>query len=442
MCLRVSRNCSTRHDEVNRLLPAQPRMTRATAAFLFERRAHRRRRPARPLGVPRDLAARPPRRVDRRAARAARPRRARARSPTASRATSRWLSRNAFQSMPACARVDRSDRSAGARTPRARRSISRSTSEAGTLERHARRQLLHQLGAHLALGRVPRLVLEVLAHARAQRVERLELAEVLRELVVELRQHAALDALHRHGIRRRRCPASSADRVVGRVVNREASWSRPASRPSSCSSKPGGFALAPSSTLTSLCVSALAAGVAPLEIERDACRRRSTPRPSTGSNRAARSRSRCSACRPPRRRRALDGAPQRDRRVVARARTPARVSNDAVNVSGWPSSTVTSRTSGVSTGFDAALAQRLVDRARNQIVRDVVEDLLLEALLDDARRRLARAEARDARLARVVARDAIDLGVDDVARDFDAQVLARLVDVDEFGFHRELQASG
>ena len=46
------------------------------------------------------------------------------------------------------------------------------------------------VGPHLALGRVPRLVLEVLAHARAQRVERLELAEVLRELVVELRQHA------------------------------------------------------------------------------------------------------------------------------------------------------------------------------------------------------------------------------------------------------------
>ena len=42
--------------------------------------------------------------------------------------------------------------------------------------------------------------------------------------------------------------------------------------------------------------------------------------------------------------------------------------------------------------LEAALAQRLVDRARNQIVRDVVEDLILEALLDDARRRLARPE--------------------------------------------------
>ena len=35
------------------------------------------------------------------------------------------------------------------------------------------------------------------------------------------------------------------------------------------------------------------------------------------------------------------------------------------------------------------LAQRVIDRTRDQIVRDVVEDLILEALLDDARRRLA-----------------------------------------------------
>ena len=65
------------------------------------------------------------------------------------------------------------------------------------------------------------------------------------------------------------------------------------------------------------------------------------------------------------------------------------MSNDAVKVSGWPSSTVTSRMSGVSTGFDAALAQRLVHGARDQVVRDVVQDLLLEALLDDLGRRLA-----------------------------------------------------
>ena len=39
------------------------------------------------------------------------------------------------------------------------------------------------------------------------------------------------------------------------------------------------------------------------------------------------------------------------------------------------------------------------------------------------------------RLARVVARDTVDLGIDDVARDFDFQILAGCVDVDEVGFH-------
>ena len=85
--------------------------------------------------------------------------------------------------------------------------------------------------------------------------------------------------------------------------------------------------------------------------------------------------------------------------------------------------------------LEPLLAQRIVHRARDEVVRHVVEDLVLEALLDDARRRLARAEARHARLARIVARDPVDLGRDHVARDFDAHVLARRVDVDELSLH-------
>ena len=85
--------------------------------------------------------------------------------------------------------------------------------------------------------------------------------------------------------------------------------------------------------------------------------------------------------------------------------------------------------------LDAALAQRVVDGARNKVVRDVVKNLILEPLLDDARRRFAWPETRNLRAPRVVARHTIDFGRDHVLRDLHAHVLARLVDVDEFRFH-------
>ena len=53
------------------------------------------------------------------------------------------------------------------------------------VELDARGQLLHQVAAHFALGFVFRLVLQILAHALPQRVERVELSQVLGELVVE-----------------------------------------------------------------------------------------------------------------------------------------------------------------------------------------------------------------------------------------------------------------
>ena len=85
--------------------------------------------------------------------------------------------------------------------------------------------------------------------------------------------------------------------------------------------------------------------------------------------------------------------------------------------------------------LDAPLAQRFVHSGRNQIVRHVVKDLILVALFDHLGRRLAGPETGNARLARVVARDAIDFRIDHVVRDLDAQILARLVDVDNFGLH-------
>ncbi len=85
--------------------------------------------------------------------------------------------------------------------------------------------------------------------------------------------------------------------------------------------------------------------------------------------------------------------------------------------------------------FHAPFPQRVVDGPRDEAVRDIVQDLILEALLDDARRRLAGTEAGNPRLARIVARNAIDFRVHDVAGNFDPYVLACLVDVDQVGFH-------
>ena len=133
----ISSNCSTRHEEVNRLLPPQAGSDARQTAFLLERGTHRRRRPPGPFGVARDLLldsvlGRP------RAARAAPPRRGRARRRPLRAPTSRWLSRNALQSIPAWRgsifwSISRCAKSS------MRRSISRSTSDAGSRTAPARR---------------------------------------------------------------------------------------------------------------------------------------------------------------------------------------------------------------------------------------------------------------------------------------------------------------
>src|SRR5712691_11559531 len=62
-------------------------------------------------------------------------------------------------------------------------------------------------------------------------------------------------------------------------------------------------------------------------------------------------------------------------------------------------------------------------------------DLLAEPLLDDVGGDLAGTEAWQPRLLRVAPGDAIDLRVDDVARDLDGDLLLRLAEVLEFGLH-------
>jgi hypothetical protein len=68
-------------------------------------------------------------------------------------------------------------------------------------------------------------------------------------------------------------------------------------------------------------------------------------------------------------------------------------------------------------------------------VQDVVKDLLSEPLFDDARGHFAGAKTGQPGLLRVAMSDAGDLGVDHLARDFYREVLLRVGDIDELGFH-------
>src|SRR6185503_13032399 len=85
--------------------------------------------------------------------------------------------------------------------------------------------------------------------------------------------------------------------------------------------------------------------------------------------------------------------------------------------------------------FDAAFSQRLVDGARNQAVRDIVQDLIAEPLTHHLRWHFTRAKAGHARGAAVVARHLIYFRVDHGAWNLDDEVFLCVADVDEFGFH-------
>ena len=85
--------------------------------------------------------------------------------------------------------------------------------------------------------------------------------------------------------------------------------------------------------------------------------------------------------------------------------------------------------------LDSALPQRIVHRAWDETVRNVVQDLIAEPLADDLGRHLSRTEAWNPRRLAVVAGDLVDLSVDDGAGDFDDEILLRVADVDELGFH-------
>ena len=110
-------------------------------------------------------------------------------------------------------------------------------------------------------------------------------------------------------------------------------------------------------------------------------------------------------------------------------------SNSALKVSGRPFFDLDVADVGRVDRLDAALRQPFLDGALDELVRDVVQDLTLEPLPDHLGRHLARAEARQAGGLAVFRRDAGNFGVHDVRRNFYREIPARLVDVDEVGFH-------
>ena len=277
-----------------------------------------------------------------------------------------------------------------------RRSSSRSTSDAG-FERDPRGELLHQ-SPRTSVGLGLRLALEVPATRVAQRLEGLELAEILRELVVDSGSDAlGIASPSRHT---RRGVRHLLDGVVGGIVGREV-FSRPPRDPSSWSSNPGGFAFAPISTdivvlvVASRFLAGRPSASARRSVERRPCRRRSMPR---SFDRLVARRAVAQL-----RQRLLHGALLDVHRGPAQRMYRSRPgrwrrSRSRGERQRLPSSTDDVADVGRVHRLDAALAQRLVDRARDQIVRDVVKDLLAEALLDDVGRRLARAEPGNARL--------------------------------------------
>jgi hypothetical protein len=83
----------------------------------------------------------------------------------------------------------------------------------------------------------------------------------------------------------------------------------------------------------------------------------------------------------------------------------------------------------------APLTKGVVYGARNQIVRDVVQNLVAVPLFDDPCGRLPWTKAGNPRAARVAFGHTVDFGVDDIGRDFHAKILAGFVDVDELCLH-------
>ena len=92
--------------------------------------------------------------------------------------------------------------------------------------------------------------------------------------------------------------------------------------------------------------------------------------------------------------------------------------------------------------LETPFPERFVHGARNQVLGDIMQDLVTEALPDQLRRDLARTESGNARRATVTSGEPVDLGVDDRTRDLDDEVLARVAELGALCLHLKYRSHG
>ena len=85
--------------------------------------------------------------------------------------------------------------------------------------------------------------------------------------------------------------------------------------------------------------------------------------------------------------------------------------------------------------LQAALPEGVSDQLGNQVVGDVIQDLLPVTLLHHRGGHFTRPEPGDPGSARVTLRHAVDFGVEDVGGNFEREVLAGIGDFGELGLH-------
>ena len=164
-------------------------------------------------------------------------------------APSRWDSRNCFQSTPPCWGRRRSWPARGP-DPRCARSCAARPACPAPRTSPARRAPGPAPPWSRGRRGAPRCACRRRADARPQRVQRVEVAEVLRELVVGVRHHLRLDGLQRDRVVDRLAGQAAATGWLVRVHELHVAACRPGSMPTSAAFRSAWLSSEPTSTST------------------------------------------------------------------------------------------------------------------------------------------------------------------------------------------------